>query len=71
MKRHFVTTEFEMSHGRTPRGYGSWGFAPYEYVNHQHEIPWDQIVWSKGTYTDAKRDVAKRHPDIPEWIVLP
>jgi len=71
MKRQFVTTEFEMSHGKTPRGYGSWGFAPYTFVYQMHEIPWDEIVWSTGTYTAAKRDVAQRHPDVREWIVLP
>jgi hypothetical protein len=41
------TNEYEFSHGRKPRGFGSWAF----------EVKGD-VYWCKSsqTYTDAKRE---------------
>lgn len=56
------TTEYEFSHGKLPRGYGSWGFAPF---NETMDDPntWE---WRTGTYTEAKRQLPRG-----EWKVLP
>lgn len=42
----FITTEFEMSHGRAPRGYGSWAFE----IEGRAET-----FWHTGTYAEARR----------------
>jgi hypothetical protein len=51
-KIEFSTTEFSFSHGKEPRGYGSWAF----------EIPGSMPVWfaPASTYADAKK-VARAH----------
>lgn len=64
MKTTYYTNEYEASHGKSPKGYGSWAFSPYGDP--------DSIEWvNQSTYTEAKRTVAKIHPQIKEWIVLP
>ena len=63
MKTAYHTHKYEASHGTTPKGYGSWAFSPYDEPT--------SIEWVKGTYTEAKKVVAKMHPQIENWIVLP
>lgn len=69
MAREYDTTEYENSHGRKPRGIGSWAFVPADYIWHG-EMPADAIAWAWGTYGDAKREVAKAYPAITRWTVL-
>jgi len=69
MSREWDTTEYEWSHGRKPRGTGSWAFVPADSI-WPGEMPADAIAWAWGTYGDAKREVAKRHPEIDRWKVL-
>lgn len=62
---HFDTSEYELSHGKTPRGYGSWAF----------EFSVDRCVWwaPTGTFTAAKkaaRAEAKRR-SVEDVKVLP
>ena len=58
------TSNYEAAHGKTPRGWGMWGF------DHSFEIEgrgWttlsnadsDGFVWVTGTYTEAKKEVVK------------
>lgn len=42
------TTEFEASHGRKPRGYGSWGFS---FKRNPED---SEIIWAQGAFTEAK-----------------
>lgn len=60
--KHVDTTEYEFSHGHTPRGHGSWGFAPF---NETQDDP-NTWLWVSGTYTEAKRQLP-----TGEWKVLP
>ena len=58
-KVEFNTREYEFSHGRTPRGRGSWAFF------FDRSMPVDQAFWTPGstTYAEAKkmaRDEARR-----------
>lgn len=68
--REFVTTEYQFSHGKKPRGSGHWAFVPADYV-WPKEIPHDAIAWAYGTYTDAKKEVARKYPEVSRWSVLP
>lgn len=46
----FDTSAYEASHGRRPRGTGSWAFGPERYT----DIDSDQMFWSHQTsYTTA------------------
>lgn len=65
----FQTREFENAHGKSPRGRGSWAFVPAGYI-WPREIPEDGIGWAYGTYTEAKREIARRHPEVAVWNVL-
>lgn len=65
MATTFYTHEYEASHGKSPKGYGSWAFRPYD------ERGDESIVWAQGTYGDAKRIVKQSHPRITEWVALP
>ena len=69
MSREYDTTEYEMSHGRKPRGTGNWAFVPSDYV-WRGEMPADAIAWTWGTYADGKREVATKYPEIGRWTVL-
>ena len=69
MRREWDTTEYEWNHGRKPRGVGSWAFVPRDHI-WIGEMPADAIAWEWGTYSDAKREVARRFPAIQEWKVL-
>jgi hypothetical protein len=69
MTPQFKTHEYEFAHGKKPRGRGMWAFVPANYV-WGDDMPEDAIAWANGTYTDAKREVAKRYPKIHVWSVL-
>ena len=45
----FDTSAYEDSHGKAPRGRGSWAFSP----DRNGDKP-DRIIWCNGTYADAK-----------------
>ena len=48
------TTEYQFSHGRQPRGYGSWAFE----IKGGSETE-AKVEWFKGTYTEAKAQAIK------------
>jgi hypothetical protein len=49
MSFEFRTHDFEMSHGHTPRGYGSWAF----FFHPSRKL--DDALWVTATYADAKK----------------
>ena len=53
MTFEFNTSDYELSHGKTPRGYGSWGFK----IDGQ---PDGAMQFFSGTF-DAARKLAKSH----------
>lgn len=62
-KVEFDTTDYEIAHGRKPRGYGAWAFSPERRID-----PCDpSIIWVyNATYTEAKKIAAE-----PGTRVLP
>ena len=44
----FGTAKYEASHGKKPRGTGTWGFIP---------TGGGMVIWGYGSLTDAKRQV--------------
>lgn len=71
MSREFITTQYEFSHGKKPRGLGSWAFVPADSIWPDTEtMPSDAIAWAWGTYSDAKREVSKKWPTVSAWTVL-
>ena len=66
----FNTREYEMSHGKVPRGRGGWAFS--ESRNPQPE----QILWSSSnsTLAEAKKEVKARlaamTPLVSEFVQL-
>lgn len=71
----FITTEFQFSHGHTPRGRGSWAFIPADSY-HPAKDYLDLAIWSPSmTYTEAKKwymDATRdRGPKYRRVIVLP
>ena len=68
----FETTPFELSHGRSPRGRGSWAFCPFHLRNANDYI--DHTLFSPSmTYAEAKRWM-KAHPQAAAaelWAVMP
>ncbi len=49
LRVEFNTNVFEASHGRAPRGRGSWAFAETRHAEGA------AIIWASGTYAEAKR----------------
>lgn len=50
MAVEFNTREYEFSHGRAPRGRGSWAFA------FTRNAPVSEVIWApSGTYAEAKK----------------
>lgn len=58
----FDTTSYQFSHGKYPRGYGSWIFAPAGHENDQAE--WIEVPHS--TFQVAKHKVTKLVGEIAE-----
>ena len=57
MTVYFNTTEYEFSHGKSPRGRGGWAFS---FVRRPDVMT--EVFWVNGTYAEAKkvaRDKAK------------
>jgi len=48
MSKTFSTTQFELAHGRKPRGWGQWAF-----INKST----GETFFSTGTFTEAKKAV--------------
>ena len=46
------TTDFEFSHGRKPRGRGSWAFF-FERDRRNHDV--QDAFWHHGSFTEAKK----------------
>jgi hypothetical protein len=62
MNKMFLTREYQLSHGRMPRGRGTWAFAPQGQRDNM-----DAWVWiNNATYGEAKRKLP-----AGTWIVLP
>ena len=53
MKVDIITDDYERSHGRTPRGRGSWAFCV---VDPRRNDYLDHVIWTQGTYQNARRD---------------
>lgn len=51
MTVQFRTTEFVMSHGHEPRGYGHWAF----FFHPARKEAW----WCEGMFSDAKKEARK------------
>lgn len=51
MRVEFNTTEYQFSHGKQPRGRGSWAFA------FSRNAPVEEMFWTPGstTYAEAKK----------------
>ena len=74
MSREFITTDYEFSHGKKPRGTGTWAFVPGDFAwpnGPNAPMPADGIAWAWGSYSDAKREVAAKWPSVSVWKVLP
>lgn len=52
-KIEFNTCQYELSHRKTPRGYGSWAFCPVERYSEATYLT--STVWKSGTYQQAKK----------------
>ena len=70
--RTFDTTQYVWAHGKAPRGYGVWSFiygdnsGPNEWWLRHHRVDMFGM-----TYGDAKKEIARTHPSIKEWQLLP
>lgn len=71
MRAEFITTDYQFSHGKKPRGVGTWAFVPADHAWPGNTMPHDGIAWAWGSYSDAKRDVMREWPQVTYWKVLP
>ena len=55
MKINVSTRQFEIAHGRKPRGTGNWAF---NLLDDQGRTV--ATVWHNGTFTDAKKEAVAR-----------
>ena len=46
-----ITDEYELAHGKKPRGDGGWAFFRHSHCSVVHEEP----IWKQGTFSEAKR----------------
>jgi hypothetical protein len=71
MSAEFITTQYQWAHGKKPRGTGTWAFVPADSIWPDRDtMPADAIAWAWGSYTDAKREVARKFPNVDRWTVL-
>lgn len=50
MRVNVVTDEFRFSHGKAPRGRGSWAFSPFEDIDCCDK----RIIWVNDTFGAAR-----------------
>lgn len=62
---YFETREYEMAHGKSPRGTGNWGFSPYRTDEQRFARP-ENIFWHNGTYAEGKK-AAKARAKTGVW----
>jgi hypothetical protein len=68
MTEFFNTSPFERSHGRSPRGRGSWAFCSNWVLNREDYL--DHTVFSPSmTYGEAKK-WAKAQPELANVDVI-
>lgn len=65
----FVTKDYQLAHGRKPRGLRTWAFVPADYV-WPGRVPTGAVAFVWGLYGDAKREIARQYPEIDRWTVL-
>jgi hypothetical protein len=67
MRIEFITTDYQFSHGKLPRGLGSWAFS------YLRNPTMDQIFWVHGTFSEAKKVARQKaqKENQPHVYVLP
>ena len=65
----FNTKEYEFAHGKKPRGTAVWAFVPADYCWGEN-MPHGAVEFVWGGYADAKREVARKYPEIDTWRLL-
>ena len=70
MRITFDTRDYEMAHGRRPRGRGNWAFCPAEHYSAYAppDFSLDQTFWAGPnlTYTEARREAARHFRALPD-----
>lgn len=70
MTVRFTNRAFERSHGRSPRGFGSWAFQATERLAAFDDDLVGEPVFFTGTLTDAKAQLVATGVE-GTWAVLP
>ena len=70
---HTNTSRFEASHGRKPRGRGTWAFDVTAWNSENNLETSEQWASSNKTLTEARREVVSRFErgSVVELTVLP
>lgn len=72
MKLKFYSDDYVFSHGKAPRGWGSWAFCPLAKVPRKDYL--DHTVWSPAmTLGEAKKWLATQvaSTGYSNWAILP
>jgi hypothetical protein len=72
MNLKFYTDEYVFSHGKTPRGRGSWAFCPVSKAPRNDYL--DHTFWSPSmTLSEAKKWLAAQvaTTGYSHWVILP
>ena len=62
----FNTREYEMSHGHTPRGRGSWAFIYFS----NKKVSSPEFVPGSVTYGEAKKAARARAKEVGAYMVV-
>lgn len=67
MTIQYSTSEYEFSHGRKPKGFGSWAFE-VDLLDGSKPLVW---WWNQSTLTNAKKQMnAKLRETLPKGYTL-
>lgn len=69
MYASFDTVDYQMAHGKQPRGQGNWALVPADY-NYGDTPPYDGIFWHYGYWSAAKQEAERAYPRVVRWKVL-
>ena len=67
----FTTRNFERSHGRPPRGRGSWAFQESATDAAFEEDMRGDVEWFHGTYSEAREQAAQAFAGAEFVAVMP
>jgi hypothetical protein len=69
MKSYILTSEYEFTHGKKPRGEGNWMFKITDILNDGHIEK--RVIMKYGLLSELIKQIKKEYPNVYRIKVMP